>query len=103
MTLSASQGPRPPIHEPRPPVTLWRAMWNVTLHKVQSHPRWPYLTLRQQSELMRRQLCANCQTFISTPAFWLQMRLLKEEERQDAEAIQTAVLGLVYLECGKVT
>jgi hypothetical protein len=33
----------------------------------------------------------------------VQMRLLKEEERQDAEAIQTAVLGLVYREYEKVT
>jgi hypothetical protein len=28
---------------------------------------------------------------------------LKEEERQDAEALQTAVLTLVYRECEKAT
>jgi hypothetical protein len=33
----------------------------------------------------------------------IRMRLLKEDQRQDAEALQAAVLGLVYRGCEEAT
>ena len=54
-----------------PHLTLWQSMWNVTKEKQVAHPRYPYLTTRQRSEWMLRQLCANCRAFVGSPAFWI--------------------------------